>query len=82
MMHADFSDSILLINCLSDIFGRECVYDYVHVLNSVFMQHMGLCLCVQFTHFYFDDCENVCISSYYHDQIRNMNHWPLSRYRS
>ena len=41
MMHADFSDSILLINCLSDIFGRECVYDYVHVLNSVFYATYG-----------------------------------------
>ena len=33
-------------------------------------------VCVQFTHFSFDDCENIHISSYHH-QTGNMNHWNI-----
>ena len=36
----------------------------------------------QVIHFSFDDCDNVCTSSYYHHQIGNMNHEPLFRIRA
>ena len=36
-------------------------------------------LCVQLTHFTYDDCENTCIWFYYHHQIGSMTHLPLFR---
>ena len=43
-----------------------------------FMQHMELCFsggCFRFKRFSFDDCENICISAYYHHhKIKSMNH--------
>ena len=45
----------------------------VAVIN---MQYMGL-LCIQLTHFSYDDCENMCTSFYYHHQIGSMTHLPF-----
>ena len=43
-----------------------------------FMQHMEFCFsggCFRFKRFSFDDCENICISAYYHHhKIKSMNH--------
>ena len=45
-----------------------------------FMQFMGLC--IKLTHLSYDDCENMCILSYYHHQIGRMTHLPLFKVRS
>ena len=34
------------------------------------------------THLFWDDCDNICISSYYHHHIRSMNHLPMFTVRS
>ena len=39
-------------------------------------------VCFQFTHFSFDDWENIYTLSYHHHQIGSMNYYPLFRVRS
>ena len=48
----------------------------VWVRLSIFSQY------TQFTHFIFDDWENIYTLSYYHHQIGSMNYYPLFRVRS
>ena len=65
-VHQMFARNILSIMCL-----RFSPFSQ----SSQYIQ-----LCFQFTNLSFDDCVNI--SSYYHNQIRNMNHQPLFRIRS
>ena len=39
-------------------------------------------VCIQLTHFCYDDCENTCTLSCHHRQIGSMTHLPLFRVRS
>ena len=39
-------------------------------------------MCIRFTHFSYDDCENTCALSYYHHQIGSMAILPLFRFMS
>ena len=67
---------ILSIVCLK-------LYRFCH---SSVMQYVWGCItgaaCIQLIHFSCDDCENTCISSYYHHQIGSMAHLRLCRVRS
>ena len=73
---ANLSEDIELIKCLSDIFCRVCKIKHI---PSVI--HYTICgaVCFQFTHFSCDDWENIYTLSYYHNQIRSMDHYPLVR---
>ena len=61
--------------------GIECVSKIRSVLSTNF-HAIYRAVCIQLTHFYFDDCENTCTWSYYHHQIGSMTHLPLFRVRS
>ena len=69
---------IELRKCLSHIFCRVC-----KIKQILLVIHYTICgaVCFQFTHFHYDDWENIYILSYYHNQIGNMNYWPLFRVR-
>ena len=54
---------------------------YLHILS---VRHYTICgaVCFQFTHFSWDDWDNVYTLSYYQHQIRSMKYYPLFRVRS
>ena len=79
--YADLSEGIELLKHLSDIFFRECVSKIRSVFSIIFHAIYGA-VCIQLTHFFYDDCENICTRSYYHHQIGSMTHLPLFRIRS
>ena len=56
----------------------------VWVRLSISVIHYTICgaVCLQFTHFSFEDWENIYTLSYYHNQIGSMNYYPLFRVRS
>ena len=76
---ANLSEDNELIKCLSDIFCRVCKIR--HILSVIHYTIRGA-VCFQFTHSLCDDWENKYTLSYYHNQIGNMNHYPLFRVRS
>ena len=52
-----------------------------HILSVINYTIYGA-VCFQFTHFPFDDGENIYTLSYHHHQIGSMNYYPLFRVRS
>ena len=58
-----------------------CVYEMKTVLSIIFHAIYGA-VCIQLTHFSYDDSENTCISSYYHHKIRRMTHFSLFKVES
>ena len=60
------------------IYFVECVNKIKHIL-SVSLYTISGAVCFQFPHFPCDDWENIYTLSYYHHQIRSMNHYPLFR---
>ena len=64
----------LLIPC--HIYFVECVHTIKHILSVI---HYTICevVCFQFTHFVWDDWENIYSLSYCHHQIESMNYYPL-----
>ena len=78
--YADLSEGIELLKCLSDIFCLECVSKIRVVLSIIFHAIYGA-VCIQLTHFSYDDCENIC-TSHYHQPFGSMTHLPLFRVRS
>ena len=79
--YADISEGIELLKCLSGTFCLECVSMMQSILSVIFHAIYGT-VCILFTHFSCDDCENMCTLSYYHHQIGRMTHLPLFRVRS
>ena len=76
---ASLSEDIELIRCLSDIVCRVCKIR--HILSVMHCKIRGA-VCFQFTHFPWDDWENIYALSYYHNQIRSMNYYLLFRVMS
>ena len=76
----DLSEGIEHIKCLSDIFV-ECESKIKHFLSVI---HYTICGAAffQFAHFPCDDWESTYAFSYYHNQIGNMNYYPLYSVRS
>ena len=66
--HADLSESIELLKYLSDIFCLKCVSMIRSVLSIIVHAIYGA-VCIQLTHFPYDDCENTCTWSYYHHHV-------------
>ena len=68
--YAELSEGIELLKCLSDIFCHKCVSKIMSVLSIIFRAIYGA-VCIQLTHFSFDDCEKqwyvlyVFLYSYY-----------------
>ena len=54
----------------------ECVSEIESILSIIFQAIYGT-VCIQINHFSYDDCENMCTLSYYHNQIGSMTHLPL-----
>ena len=79
--YAELSEGIELLKCLSDIFWLECVSNIRWVL-SIILHAIYVVVCIQLTHFSYDDCENTCTWSFYYNQIGSMTHLPLFRFRS
>ena len=79
--YAYLSEGIGLLKCLLDIFSVECVSQIRSVISIIFHAKYGT-VCIQLTHFSYDDCENICTRSYYHHRIGSMTHLPLFRVRS
>ena len=79
--HYDLSEGIELLKCLSGTFCLKCVSKINWNLSIIFHEICGA-VCIQFTHFSYDNCENICTLSYYHHQIGSMTHLPLFRVRS
>ena len=79
--HADLSEGIELLKCLSGSFCLECVSRIKSILSIIF-HAIYVAVCIQLTQFFYDDCENMCTLSYYHQhQIGSMTHLPLFRVR-
>ena len=57
--YAFLSEGIELLKCLSDLFSIECVSKIRLVLSIIFHAIYGA-VCIQLTHFSYDDCENTC----------------------
>ena len=66
--YANLSEGIELLKCLTDVSCLECVSKIRSVL-SIIPHAIYVAVCIQRTHFSYDDCENICIWSYYHHQI-------------
>ena len=60
----------------SSVWVRLSIFSQLSIV-----QYVGLCV-FQFTHFLFDDWENIYTLSYYQHQIGSMNYYPLFRVRS
>ena len=73
----------LNLQTASQIYSVEGVSKIKHILSVI---HYTICgaVCFQFTHFSFDDWENIYIYtlSYYHNQIGSINYYSLFRVRS
>ena len=68
--------SKMLVRCI-----QSSVSKFMSILAIVF-HATYVAVCIQFTHFSYDDCQNTCTWFYYHNQIGSMTHLPLSRVRS
>ena len=75
--HADLSEGFELLKCLSNTICLECVSKIKSILSIIFHAIYG----AVFTHFFYDDCGNVCTSSYYHHQTGSITHMPQFRVR-
>ena len=71
--YTDLSEGILLLKCLSVIFGLECVSKIKSILSIMFHAIYGA-VCIQLTHFSYNECQNTCTLSYYHHQIGSTTH--------
>ena len=71
--------------CTSKLHVKYSFVEYVSkiksVLSIIFLAIYGA-VCIQLTHFTYDDYENTCTSSNYHHQIGSMTHLALFRVRS
>ena len=79
--YVDLSEGIELLKCFSDMFCLQCVSKIKSILSCIFHAIYGA-VCIQFTHYSYDDCEKMCTLSYYHHQIGSMTHLPLLNVRS
>ena len=80
--YADRSEGTELLKCLSGTFCLGCVSKIKSILSIIFHK-IYRAVCIQLTHFSFDDCKNTCtLSHYHHHQIGRMTHLPLFRVRS
>ena len=77
----ELSKGIELLKCLLGTFCLKCVSKITSILSIIFHATYGAA-CIPLTLFGYDDCENMCILSYYHDQVRIMTHLQLFRVRS
>ena len=66
---------------LSDTLCLQCVSRIKKIISIIF-HAIYETVCIQFTHYYCHDCENMCTLHYYHHQIGSMAHFPLFRVRS
>ena len=75
IIHVDSADVSESIECSNDCHAHsvECVSNIKSILSIVFVQYMGVRVCIKLTRFSNDDCENTCTLSYYH-QIGSMTH--------
>ena len=71
----------LIFYSACQIYFVECVSKISHILSVIHYTIYGAVF-FQFTHFPFDDWENIYPLSYYHHQIGSMNCYPLFRVRS
>ena len=46
------------------------------ILSIIFHAINGA-VCIQITHFSYDECENMCTLSFYHYEVENMSHLQL-----
>ena len=79
--YEDVSEGIELLKYLSGAFCRVCVSKIKSILPIIFYTIYGA-VCIQLTHFSYKDCQNMCISYYYHHQIRSIIQLPLFRITS
>ena len=76
--YADLSESIELLKCVSGTSCLQCVSKIKSILSIIFNAIYGA-VCIQLTHFSYDDCENMSTLSYHFKQIGSMTHLPLFR---
>ena len=62
----DLPEGTELIKCLSGTFCLECVSKIKSVLSTTFHE-IYMAVCIQLTHFSYDDFETTCILSHYHN---------------
>ena len=76
--YADISESIELLKYLYILSSVSIIRS----IPSVIFHAIYGALYNQLTHFSYDDCEDTCTLSYYHQQIRSMTQLPLFRVKS
>ena len=74
--HADLSESIEFIKCLSGTFCFESAPTIKSILSIIFHATCGA-VRIQLSHLSYDDCEYMCTLSYY--QMGSMTHSPMFR---
>ena len=79
--HAELSENIELLKCLSGTFCFEYVSKIKSILSIIFPVIYGA-MCIQLTHLSYYDYENTCTLYYCHHQIGSMTHLPLFGVRS
>ena len=79
--HADLSEGMELLKCLSGTFCLECVSRIKSIFSFIFHAIYGAA-CIQLMHLSHDDCENACTLHYHRHQIGYMTHLPLFMVRS
>ena len=74
------SECIELLNCFSDTSCLECGSNIRSIFSIIFYATYGA-VCILCMHYFYDDCENTCTLSCYHNQIESKTHLSLFRVR-
>ena len=56
---------------ICQVHSVDCVSKIMSILSVIFLAIYGA-VWIQLSHFSYDDCENICTLSNYHDQIRSL----------
>ena len=64
------------IDCIVIALLSEQLFTLKYYPLNYPLYHISGCV-FHLANLYFDDCENVCTSSYFHHHIWNMKHYPL-----
>ena len=79
--HIDLSESSEPLKCLSGTFCLECM-SKIRSIPSIMFHAIYGAVHIQLAHLSYDDYENMCTLSYYHNGIGSRIHLPLFRVKS